>query len=377
MVLNELNPVKLYIDVSAIRHNFEVFRDAAPMCEIMPVLKADAYGGGAMLASEAFKNGGECDIKYAAAADVFEAEKLSAYLPDVRIVILYQPFENAIPDIVRGGYVSAASDIGFISALDNEAAQCNSVAEIHIEIDTGHGRLGISPDNAREFAERVKAFTHIRVTGIFQHYARADGFDEISNNFTAIQTERFDRAIADIEGVLGEVELKHAANSAGVFNPYAKQYNMCRPGYMLYGYYPSIALRQYADLRPALKLATRIIQIHTYPPDTPISYDGTFITRRETIIAACAIGYSDGFPRLLSNKGYFAVNGQKSPIVGRVCMDVTMLDITDIRGTVKVGDEVFIFDNDIVTLEDIASECGTIGYEIISAINASVSRVSN
>jgi alanine racemase len=150
---------------------------------------------------------------------------------------------------------------------------------------------------------------------------------------------------------------------------------MVRPGYMLYGYYPNDELRQKVKLLPALTFSTVIVHIKDVPANTPIGYGRSFVTARPSRIATVAVGYSDGVSRRLSNRGNLVVNGQLAPIVGKVCMDLTMIDITDISGEVKVGDEVFVFDNVNITIDDIAELCGTIGYEVIAQLEDKADRV--
>jgi alanine racemase len=185
-----------------------------------------------------------------------------------------------------------------------------------------------------------------------------------------------------MESILGPVMYKHACAGAAIFNKNAAHYNMVRPGYMLYGYYPGNSLKEKVLLKPALKFVSVILQIKEYDEGTPISYNRKYITKRKTRIATVSAGYSDGIRRRLFNAGYdkngcFVVNGQRAPITGSVCMDLTMIDITGIEGEVNAGDEVAIFDNINVTVEEMADICGTIGYEIISQIEDKADRVES
>ncbi len=207
------------------------------------------------------------------------------------------------------------------------------------------------------------------------HYVCADSPEPEDVQYTERQTKIFAAAIEDFEAVYGSVKFKHACSSAAIFTQKQAHYNMVRPGYMIYGYYPSDALKKAITLSPTLQLSTRIIQIKTVPPGTAISYGCTYITQRESVIATVAIGYADGLSRLMSNRGFFVVNGQRAPIVGRMCMDLSMLDITDIVGKVNVGDEVYVFDNINVTLDDVAAWSDTIGYEVLTRTEDSVERV--
>jgi alanine racemase len=176
--------------------------------------------------------------------------------------------------------------------------------------------------------------------------------------------------------------MHYSCAGAAIFNQNAAHFNMVRPGYMLYGYYPGKSLRDMVLLKPVLKFVSVILQIKDHDEGTPISYNRKFVTKRKSRIATVSAGYSDGINRKLFNaknskNGCFVVNGQRAPITGTICMDLTMIDITDIKGDVKVGDEVAIFDNINVTIEEMANICGTIGYEIISQIEDKAERVES
>ena len=264
--------------------------------------------------------------------------------------------------------------------MNDEAEKHGKKCKIHIEVDTGAARLGISVDESKYFAEEIKKLHNLEFDGIFMHYVCADSFTESDLEFTALQSERFAQAVKQIESVLGIAPYKHACAGAAIFNKNAVHYNMVRPGYMLYGYYPSDELRDKIDLKPALRFATVILKITEHEAGTPVSYNRRFYTKRKSKIATVSVGYSDGIYRRLfnpesENSGCFVVNGQRAPIVGSICMDLTMIDITDINGEVKVGDEVSVFDNVNVTVDEMADICGTIGYEIIARIEDKADRV--
>ena len=370
------SPTRLYIDISAMKHNFfEISKSLEDGVEIMPMVKANAYGCGADIIANVFK-----DCKYLAVADVKEASLIRRVLPQVRIMIIYQPIIDDIREIISGGYVCAIGDLDFAKALNEEACRQKKKCKIHIEVDTGAARLGISVDNCKKFAEEIKKLSYLEFDGMFMHYVCADSFTESDLAFTALQSQKFAKAVKSIEEILGPATYKHACAGAAIFNQNAVHYNMVRPGYMLYGYYPSNELCDKVNLKPALRFATVILKIAEYEAGTPISYNRRFYTKRKSKIATVAVGYSDGIYRRLFNpdskeSGCFVVNGQRAPIVGSICMDLTMIDITDINGEVKVGDEIYIFDNSNVTIEEMADICGTIGYEIIARIEDKADRV--
>jgi alanine racemase len=364
--------VRLHVDAGAMQNNIKKIKNAvSDAVEIMPIIKANAYSCGTDIVVNAFRF-----CKYLSVADVKEAVILKRIFPDKEIMILYQPDLLDIPAILENNFIVGIGYYEFTEKL-NERASADQKIRLHVEIDTGAGRLGINPACVREVAEKLKRLKNIVVEGLYMHYVCADSTDQGDLEYTEMQTRKFAEAIQNFEAVYGSVKFKHACSSAPIFTQKKAHYNMVRPGYMIYGYYPSEVLRNEITLSPALQLSTKIIQIKTVPPGTSISYGRTFTTKRESVIATVAIGYADGLSRLMSNRGFFVVNGQRAPIVGRMCMDLTMLDITDIVGNVKVGDEVYVFDNINITLNDVAAWSDTIGYEVLTRIEDSVERVEN
>jgi len=370
------SPTKLYVDISAVKFNYSQIKKAVgSRVEIMPMVKANAYGCGTDIIANVFK-----DSKYLAVADVKEAALIRRILPDVNLVIIYQPYAGDIKELVSENYIVSVSNLDFAEKLNAEAESQSKTSRIHIEVDTGAGRLGVDIRKCLSFAQKIKSFDHLVVEGIFMHYCCADSFNEDDLEFTKQQTARFKKAVADAESVLGNIPYKHACAGAAIFNQNAAHFSMVRPGYMLYGYYPGETLRGRVLLKPALKFVSVILQINERDEGTPISYNRKFVTKRGSRIATVSAGYSDGVSRRLFNaenkeNGSFVVNGQRAPIVGTICMDLTMIDITDIEGEVNVGDEVAVFDNVNVTIEEMANICGTIGYEIISQIEDKADRV--
>ncbi|MDE6725621.1 MAG: alanine racemase, partial [Ruminiclostridium sp.] len=372
------SPTKLYVDIGAIKFNYHQIKKAVGSnVEIMPMVKANAYGCGSDIIANVFR-----DSKFLAVADVKEAALIRRILPNANFLVIYQPFEGDIEELVSGNCIVSVSSLDFAEKLNKGASKQNKKIRIHIEIDTGAGRLGVNVSECLSFAKKIQTFEHLIVEGVFMHYACADSFDEVDLDFTKKQTLLFKKAVVDIESVIGKIPYKHACASAAIFNQNAAHFNMVRPGYMLYGYYPSATLHKKVLLKPALKFVSVIVQISEHDEGTPISYNRTFVTKRRSKIATVSVGYSDGVNRKLfkteNNKnGCFVVNGQRAPIVGTICMDLTMIDITDIQGEVSVGDEVAIFDNVNVTIEEMAEIIGTIGYEIIAQIEDKADRVES
>ena len=362
---------RLYIDITAIKENFNKIRHVlADNVEIMPMLKANAYGSGSEIIANTLNS-----CKYVAVADVKEAAMVKRVLPHVKIVIIYQPALQDIYEILDNDFIPAVSNLEFVEFMDLEAKKRNKTIDVHVEVDTGAGRLGVSIDECAEFFTKIKTLSNTSVDGIFMHYACAESSDENDMKFTERQTFLFNKSILEAEKIIGNINYKHSCCGAAIFNKKCEHHNMVRPGYMLYGYYPSQELRKKVSLSPALRFSSVIIQIKECDVGSSIGYNRTFITNRVSQIATVSVGYSNGLSRRMSNKGYMVVNGQRAPIVGTVCMDITMIDITDITGEVKIGDEVDIFDNINVTVEEMAEICDTIGYEIITRIEDKADRV--
>lgn len=231
------------------------------------------------------------------------------------------------------------------------------------------GRTGVLRNNLSEFLKQLKQLENIKTEGIYTHFATSDGDLE----YTYKQIECFNEAVKQIENEIGKVKYIHTSNSAAIMRIPKLTGNMVRPGIMLYGYYPTTELKECIELKPSCTLKSKISFIKNVEEGTSISYGRTYITSRKSIIANVPIGYADGIRRNLSNKGYIVIHGKKAPIVGTICMDSFMIDVTDIPN-VKIGDDVYIWDNNLITLDEVAKNCDTISYEILSTISNRVIR---
>jgi alanine racemase len=362
----------LLVDVDAIKHNYSAIKSyVGADVQVMPVVKADGYGTGADLLAKSYSG---CD--FFAIADLMEAEVLSKKLPNARFLVLYQPFVSEVEMIVERDYIVASvCTIEFAHELNRAAIKAGKKVKVHIEIDTGMSRLGVFAEKCEKFAKVLAECENLIVEGIYTHYSSADMYAEADLEFTGEQTRRFKHAIEVAEAVIGDIPYKHACASAAIFNPRAELFNMVRPGYILRGYYPCEEMRDKIELRPALKYVTRVTQVEEYDVGTSISYGRTFVTERITRLAKIPVGYDDGLMRKLSNRGAFVIKGRLAPIVGRITMDYTMVDVTDIVPVVQAGDEVAIFDNVNMTIERMAELCETIGYEIITNIKTKAERL--
>ena len=231
------------------------------------------------------------------------------------------------------------------------------------------GRVGVKSEKALEFIEKLQQFNNINIEGIYTHFSSADSSEE----YTKMQISKFNYVLEILKENEINIKYIHASNTAGIILYPEAHYNLVRPGIGVYGYYPDESMKDKISLKPSAKLKSKISFIKEVEENTSISYNQRFITTRKSKIATVPIGYADGIRRELSNKGNVYINGKYAKIVGSVCMDSFMVDVTDIE-SVNIGDEVIIFDNENITLEQIANNCNTISYEILSNIQNRVPR---
>ncbi len=363
-----IRPTRMLVDLRAIEHNIrEIARKLRPQTGMIAVIKASGYGSGAgNIVDMLLRNG----VSMLAVAIAEEGMELREQGVDIPILVLVQPSREDLGEVVKYGLTPAVSDYELAVQLDNASCSANKITNLHVEVDTGMGRTGISPDKALGLVSALKRLKNVNVEGIFTHFACSD----TDAAYTKLQIDKFEKVLEELSKKGIDISIKHACNSAAILNFPEAHYDMVRPGLMLYGYYPNQDLRKEIDLIPSLALKSKVVFLKEVPENTSISYSRTFKTRSASRIATIPIGYADGYRRALSNKGRVVINGVAAPIVGTICMDMCMADVTHIPD-VKVGDEVILFDQYNITVEDIAKTCGTINYEIISTIGARVPRV--
>lgn len=231
------------------------------------------------------------------------------------------------------------------------------------------GRTGVALEKVEEFIEEIKNTKNIKVEGIYTHLSSADNDEE----YTKKQLKIFSEAVEKITKKINTIKYIHSSASNGIVNYPEGQYNLVRAGMILYGYESGEGIKEKIDLKPVAKLKSKITYLKEVEKGTSISYGRRFITKKKSKIATIPIGYADGLRRCLSNKGEVLINGKKAPIIGSVCMDSFMADVTDLP-EVKLGDTVYIWDNEKITLDELAKKCDTINYEIISTISERVPR---
>jgi alanine racemase len=372
--LEETRPVWAEINLDNLAHNIkEVRRLTKKGTMVTAVVKANAYGHGAVEASEVFLNNGADRLAVATLSEGIELRKAGIKAP---ILILgYTPGSQnhtAIEwDIIQTVYSYKDAE-----NISKEAKKLGKNAVIHIKIDSGMGRIGFLPnDESVKEIEKISHLPYITMEGIFTHFAKADEKDKSS---AREQYKKFNWVIEELEKKKINIPIKHVSNSAAIIDLPEYNLDMVRAGIIIYGLSPSKEVNlNKIDLKPALTLKAKISNVKTVPEGTGISYGQIFVTKRESKIATVPIGYADGFTRLLTNKGEVGIKGKRAPIVGKICMDQCMIDVTDIDD-VKVGDEVILFgdgrDNSPHT-DEIAEKLGTINYEIVCMVGRRVPRV--
>lgn len=354
--------------LSAIAHNLQAVQKVVKNRPVIAVVKADAYGHGAVEVSKRLLKKG---ISCLAVAYTGEAKELRDAGIKVPIIILFDCED--IGDYFDFNLVPVVYTLDTASALSSEARKRGTVIKIHVKIDTGMGRLGINGDCAIEDLTKISEMPGVEITGLLSHFSEADLLDR---SYAILQLERFNAIREAVSKRLKIKILSHIANSAAVLTFEDAYLDAVRPGLILYGYAPFIQ-QSNPTIIPAMTVKTRLLCIRSLPCGTPISYGRTFVTKRQSRIGVIAIGYADGYSRFFSNKGEMLVRGMRVPVVGRVCMDLTMVDLTDVMGA-EENDEVIILGkqgNELITADELASKANTISYEILTSLGSKSKRV--
>lgn len=359
------------IDLKALLGNLQHIRAQIGDCEILAVVKADAYGHGALpIAQYLSQNLAKPPLW--AVAFLEEAIVLRKGSISGPIVLMTGAPHEQVDDIVAHQLSPVIFDDATLQALSRAAVSAEKEITVHVKIDTGMGRLGILPSNALPFIEAVTKAPGVRLDGILSHFAHPDLVDA---DFTQNQLKSLQNIIAALEKEGIKIPYCHMANSAAVVGLKDACLTLVRPGLMLYGY-SNVENKNTFQLKQVMQVKTRVIALKTMPTGTSISYGRTYFTQRESRIATVAFGYADGYPVRLSNRGMMIAKGQLVPVVGRVCMDMTMLDVTNVP-TLNVGDWVTVIGaegDQKVWASRVARWAETHPYEILCGIGPRVSR---
>ena len=354
-------PTKMDVSIENAMYNIsQIKKLVGENISIMPVIKANAYGTNLNKRLDFLNN-----FDIVAVAIVDEGVELRKLGYKKEIFVLNQPYVDEIEKLIENDLIIGVSSDSFI----DEIGKSSKNVKIHVEIGTGMGRTGIYPKRIEEYIQRIKKYSNIIIDGIYTHLSSAD----IDPEYTRKQLDSFDYAVEIAKEKVATIRYVHSQASTGILNFNEKKYNLVRPGLIMYGFYPDDTFKDKIDLKPVItKLYSKVPFLKTVPENFSIGYGRSYITKRETKVATIPIGYADGFRRCLSNNWSVYINGKRAPIIGNVCMDSFMADVTDID--VKNGDEVIIFDNENITLEEYAKASNGITYEMISTISQRVPR---
>ncbi len=355
-------PTIMEVDIKAFEYNINQIKNYIEKdIEIMPVIKANGYGTWINKELKIIEK-----FNIVAVATIDEAVALRELGFKNEIFVLNQPFENEIDKIVENEVTIGLSSDEFLEKIGSNGKNIN----VHIEIGTGMGRTGIHPKRIDEYIEKIKRYKNIKIEGIYTHLSSADNDDD----YTKKQLASFKYSVERAEEILGKLKYVHTSASNGIINFPESYYNLVRPGIIIYGYPAAENTLEKIKLKPICKLKSKITFLKVVGEGTSIGYSRSYITDKQTKIATIPIGYADGLKRALSNKGYVVIRGKRFRIIGNVCMDSCMIDVTDLED-VRIGEDVYIWDNENITLEEVAKMCGTINYEIMCTISERVPRV--
>lgn len=372
--LDEIRPVWAEINLDNLAHNIrQVRKNTKEGVLVTAVVKANAYGHGAVRAAKTFLENGADRLAVATLSEAIELRKGNI---DVPILVLgYTPISQ-YPQVLEFDIIQTIYNYKDAQTLSQAALELGKTGTIHIKVDSGMGRIGFLPlEESVEEIIKISKLPNIEIEGIYTHFAKADEKDK---SYTRLQYERFSKVVDQLEERGLSIPIKHVSNSAAIIDLPEYNLNMVRAGIMIYGFYPSDeVLKDKIDLKPAMTLKAKISNVKRVPKGTGISYGQIYVTERESKIATIPIGYADGFTRLLSTKAEAFIKGKRVPVVGRICMDQCMLDVTEVPD-VKVGDEVVLFgygEEGYPHADELAQKLGTINYEIVCMVGRRVPRV--
>ena len=363
---------RAFIHLDRLTRNLRLLEREAGGCVLWPVIKGDAYGHGALEIARHLTALGHRTL---CVADVAEGEVLVEGGVKATIVILSATLPEHSEALVTHGFEPVVCDLAMVEALNRDARHADRGVAVHLAVDTGMGRIGIRPDEVHAFMARCRDLPALRVKGLMSHFPRAD---EADKSYSLAQIERFNALRAATAGY--GIEVFHLANSAAVFDLPDARFDAVRPGIAMYGLAPSsdIANPRVHSLEPVLEWKTRVTFLKDVPAGTGLSYGHDFHTREPSLIATVPLGYADGFSRNLSNGSELLVGGRRCPQVGRVTMDMSLVDVSALRGRVAVGDEAVILGrqgNEEITADELAKKLSTINYEVVTRIGPRVPRI--
>jgi alanine racemase len=366
------HPTRAVIDIAALNHNLKVIRDRiGPGRRLLAVVKANAYGHGALSMADLLQKMGVDMLGVAYTEEGAALRQAGIKLP---ILVMAGTLPDQIKTALETDLILTISDMDTARALSDLAFRMNRIVKIHIKVDTGMGRLGFRFEDAVEAILSVCSLSNITIEGIFTHLSTSE---ESDYSYTHYQIDRFRNLIDFVSGHCNPLPILHMGNSGAVIQHPDAYFDMVRVGIMLYGLAPIPELQKNLPVCPILSLKTKIIHIKNAPKGSSLSYGRSYICPSDKVIAVIPIGYSDGLARCMSGRIHVLIQGAKVPVVGTICMDMALVDITGLEG-IRVGDEVVLIGTqgeESITAHDWASWQGTIPYEILCAIGPRVARI--
>ncbi|HIA48394.1 MAG TPA: alanine racemase [Candidatus Hydrogenedentes bacterium] len=369
--MNPLSTSTLHIDLAAYRRNLQCIKgQIGAECNILPVVKANAYGHGVLpLAEAAIAE----KVSTLAVATVAEGLELRSAYPAIPILVLVQPSDDELMPAIQNGLHLTLSDLNTAERVGELASKMNRIVSVHCEIDTGMGRQGFMLDAEPKAILKVTRISNVDIEGIYTHFPDADQDDA---TFTLYQIKTFGQQLKDLSDLGIPFETAHAANSAAILNHPTSYFDLVRPGIITYGVYPNNIVPEDTPFRPVASWTTRIVLVRDIPAGVDISYGRTYRTVNSERIAVIPVGYADGYPRALSNLAEVIIRGVRCPVRGTVTMNETMVDVSQVQNA-DVGDSVTLIGadgNERIRVEELAHKCDTIGYEILTGIGPQVAR---
>ncbi len=369
---NQLSPISATIDLLNLTQNVAEVRRCIPSaCELLAVVKADAYGHGAIRVSQTLANLGVRRFGVATVQEGIELRTVGIHHP---ILVMGALLPAQLSKLIEHRLTPVISSEEMAVHLAERLDAHSTPYPVHIKVDTGMRRLGIPLDSVLPFLETHPFHNQLHIEGLMTHLADADNVD---SPFTAMQLQAFQTLGNQIQARGHVIPLLHTANSAGILYHRESHLNLVRPGIMLYGYTSGPDSIPGITLRPAMKVTTSIVQVRAVASGEPLGYNLSYRTKRPSRIAVLPVGYAHGYPRLLSNKGKVLIHGHHAPIVGKICMDMMLVDTTDLP-LVQPGDEVVLMGeqgSELISASDIAQWAETIPYEILCNFGLRVNRV--
>jgi alanine racemase len=372
-MFRHLRPVWAEVDLDKLAHNMREIRTVSKSKEIIAIIKADGYGHGALDIAPTLLENGATRIAVAVLSEAIELRR--GGIEESIMVLGFTP-PSLIDMLLRYDIEQTVFSYDLAKEISVMAQRKNKIAKIHIALDTGMGRIGFLPnDESVEEVYKISKLPNIIIEGLFSHFSSAD---EVDKEYTMFQFNNYNSFYKKLLQKGIKVNIRHLANSAAIIDFPEAHFEAVRPGIILYGYYPSNEVhKDNIDLIPVMTLKTNIVHIKILPAGEYISYGRKFKTNRESVIATLPVGYADGYTRLLYNKAKIIINGSFAPVIGRICMDQCMVDVTDISNA-KIGDEVTLMgeQGDLkFTADTIAELIETINYEVTCMISKRVPRV--